>query len=215
MSDLQLSVEISTIVIFILSCLLAYFLTTEYLKKRYASHLFWSIGLWLFAIGVAEEIAFAFGIYSEFLISAYLFIVVLIVEALALGSIQLIKSRMVKLAYYCFVIISSLLVLASLLTSTIGNILENYVVFGNLPLSVIVTSSLCTFAAAIVIVVIAAMSYMKKKNVKMLYIITGVIVVSIAGTLYIVSFPEFLYFSEFFGILLLWLGFFDFKRIKG
>ena len=62
---------------------------------------------------------------------------------------------------------------------------------------------------------IAAISYKRTRSKKMLSIIAGVIVVSIAGTLYIASFPEFLYFSEFIGILLLWAGFFDagtFKR---
>jgi hypothetical protein len=37
------------------------------------------------------------------------------------------------------------------------------------------------------------------------------VVVSVAGSLYLVQFPAFLYYSEFIGILLLWLGFFDFS----
>ena len=92
--------------------------------------------------------------------------------------------------------------------------MQNYVVAGAPPISVIVTSSIATFPAAIVIIWVAAASYIQKRNVKMLSIIAGVIVVSIAGTLYIASFPAFLYYSEFFGILLLWLGFFDFSKLK-
>ncbi len=215
MVGLQAVVELSTIIILVLTVILAYYLTLGYMRKRNSSYLFWSLGLWSFAIGVILEIAFAFGVYSEFLIDLYLLVVVLIVDFLAMGSIRLLSSKRATMSYDYFVILSSVLVLISLLTSNVGNIIQNYVVFGNLPLSVILTSSLATFPAAIVIIVVAAMSYRKTRSVKMLSIIAGVIVVSIAGTLYIASIPEFLYFSEFFGILLLWLGFFDFSSLRG
>ncbi len=64
-----------------------------------------------------------------------------------------------------------------------------------------------TFPAAILLILIAAISYKKKRNYKMLSIIIGVIIVAMAGTLYIVEIPVFLYYSEFIGILLLWYGF--------
>jgi hypothetical protein len=60
-----------------------------------------------------------------------------------------------------------------------------------------------------------AVSYRKTRNKKLLSIIAGVIVVSIAGTLYIVAFPAFLYYAELAGIALLWLGFVDFKSPGG
>lgn len=46
-------------------------------------------------------------------------------------------------------------------------------------------------------------------NPKMLATIAGVVIVAIAGSLYIAQFPAFPYYSEFIGILLLWLLFFD------
>ncbi len=49
---------------------------------------------------------------------------------------------------------------------------------------------------------------------KMLSIIAGVIIVSIAGSLYIVHFPAFLYYSEFIGISLLWFGFIWSKAVS-
>lgn len=48
----------------------------------------------------------------------------------------------------------------------------------------------------------------------MLSIIAGVVIVSIAGSLFIAQFPAFLYYSEFIGILLLCLGFFDYKSLR-
>jgi hypothetical protein len=205
-------VEFSTILIFLLSAVLAVFLTRSYIQKRTTNYLFWSVGLWFFAIGVVEEILFAFGLYSRVLISSYLVIVALLVEFLALGSMQLVHSRNARYSYYAFSIAASIIVIVMLVLTNVGNVIENYVVFGVLPLSVIIASSLCTFPAAAVLIATAALSYKKTKNFKMLSIIAGVVTVSIAGSLYIVQFPAFLYYSEFAGILLLWLGFFSFSK---
>ncbi len=86
-------------------------------------------------------------------------------------------------------------------------------VFGPLPLSVVITSSIVTFPAAAILIIVAGISYYRGHDKKMLSIILGTIIVSIAGTLYIVQFPAFLYYAEFIGIVLLWLGFFDFRRV--
>ncbi|MDE1870492.1 MAG: hypothetical protein KGH71_05965, partial [Candidatus Micrarchaeota archaeon] len=69
-----------------------------------------------------------------------------------------------------------------------------------------------TFPAATVLVIVAAMGYRRTRSLKMVSIIAGVVVVSVAGTLYIASFPSFLYYAEFAGMLLLWMGFYDFRR---
>ena len=203
----QAFVEVSTIVILILSAALAVLLTAKFLKKRQRSHLYWSIGLWLFAVDVLLEVAFAYGVYSELLIGVYLFTVALLVEFLALGSVQLVKSKRLRLSYYAFCVASTALLAYSIAVSHIGNIITNYIVFGALPLLVTVMSIVVTFPAAAVLVAVAAVSYKRRRSKKMLSIIAGVVVVTVAGTLYIAAFPVFLYYSEFIGILLLWLGF--------
>ena len=48
---------------------------------------------------------------TNFLTSFYLFLVAVIVELLALGSIQLVKSKAIKKAYYAFCIVTTLLLL--------------------------------------------------------------------------------------------------------
>ncbi|EQD66108.1 conserved hypothetical protein, membrane [mine drainage metagenome] len=169
--------------------------------------MFWSIGMWFFTIGVLLEIVFAAGIYSEALIAIYLFTAVLVVESLALGSMQLIKSAVLKRSYYIYSIAATALLAYSLYTSNIGNVILHHIVFGLLPTFIVIASSIITFPAAIILIAIAAMSYMHKHSMKMLSIIAGVLVVSVAGTLYIAAFPAFLYYSEFIGILLLWAGF--------
>ncbi len=210
-------VLLSTVVITILSAVLASFLTMKYLKLRSKNYLFWSLGLWLFTAGVILEVVFALGFYSELMIDSYLAIVALLVETLALGSVQFL-GKTVKKAYYIYAIITTLAMIASFFFVKVGDVIANYVVFGLLPLLTTVTSSIVTFPAAAMIIVSAyltmrrARSYAdrkarKHKDLQMSSIIAGVLVVSVAGTLYIAAYPELLYWSEFFGILLLWLGF--------
>jgi hypothetical protein len=203
----QLSVEVTTVVTLLLTIFLAAVMTKRYMKRKSVSLMYWSTAIWIFALGVFIEIVFAYGIYSQDLIRSYLFLVAVLVELLALGSMQLVKNRNAKKVYNVFVILSTLLLAYSLMISNIGNIITDYVVFGLLPISVVITSSIITFPAAIILIAVAVKSYLVKRSSKLLSIIAGVIIVSIAGTLYIVQYPAFLYIAEFVGILALWYGF--------
>lgn len=208
MPQLQLESLAVTTVVFLLSLALTFVLTRSYFRGRKASVMFWSAGMWAFTAGVLLEIAFALNASSELLIALYLFIVALLVELLALGSIQLIGSNRVKRAYYVFCVITTVFIAYSLLSTNITNLIRDYIVYGNPPLLVIVASSLVTFPAAVVLIAVAVKSYLKTRSYKMLSIIAGVVVVSVAGTLYIASFPSILYAAEFVGIVLLWIGFY-------
>ncbi len=206
---LQLESLAVTIIVFILSLVLTIIMTQSYMKGRKLSSLFWSLGMWSFTLGVFLEILFALNVSPEPLLALYLFIVAALVEFLALGSIQLINSRKIKQIYYAFCILTTVFVAYSLFATRITNFIMDYIAYGNPPLLVIYASSLVTFPAAAVLVIVALKSYLKTKSYKMLSIILGVVIVSIAGTLYIVQFPSLLYAAEFIGILLLWVGFYS------
>ncbi len=208
-------VKFSTIIIFLLTIPLAAFLTQSFFKSKIRSYMYWSIGMWFFSLGVFIEVLFAFGIYNAFLGNGYMLSVALIVEFLALGSINLIKNSSIKKAYYLFCIASTIFLVYSILISPNIPIINNArIAFTVTSLLVSIASSIITFPAAAILVIVAALSYKRTRNIKMLSIIAGVIVVSIAGGLYIEEIPVFLYYSEFVGILLLWLGFFNFNRIR-
>lgn len=207
--------EISTVIILLLSIGLSMIISLNLMRKRTVSLFYWSAGLWVFSISVAIEVAFAFGIFSGILINSYLFLVAIIVEFLALGSVSLLNKKRLTDSYLIFNIAADIFLLFSLATNNVGNIITHGVVFGPLPILVTIASSIATFPAAVLLVVISAVSYRKTRNKKLLSIIAGVIVVSIAGTLYIVAFPAFLYYAELAGIALLWLGFVDFKSPGG
>ena len=197
----------SAALILALTAVLAALITRRYVSSKQTQYGFWSIGLWLFAFGVLLEVLFAIGFYNNAMAVAYFLSVALLVEFLAMGSVSMTKSRKAKHAYAAYSALAGAAVLYSLTSSHLGNVVINHVVFGVLPLSVVVSSSAATFPAAVILIALAARSYIKRRSSKMLSIIAGVIVVSVAGTLYIAEFPAFLYYSEFIGILLLWLGF--------
>jgi hypothetical protein len=209
---LQLEALAITVIVFILSLVLTIIMTQSYMRGKRSNVLFWSLGMWSFTIGVLLEILFASGISPEPLIALYLFVVALLVEFLALGSMELIGSKKLKMVYYLFCIITTIFVAYSLVVTKVTNFITNYIAYGNPPLLVIYSSSFVTFPAAAILVIIAAKTYIKTKSYQMMSIIVGVIIVSIAGTLYIVQFPSLLYAAEFIGILLLWIGFYSPKK---
>ncbi len=208
MDALQISVVFSTTIITVMSAILAVFLIFNYRTKKKRSYLFWSIGIWIFTLGAALETLFAFGIFNKDLISFYLFIAAVIVEMLALGSIQLVRTKSTRSVYYIYCAITTFTLAFSIIYSHIGNIITKYVVSGILPSLILIASSLVTIPGAIILITIAAMNYKKgKSKKKMLDIIIGTVILSMGGVLYITAIPEFLYFVEFVGISILWFGF--------
>ncbi len=211
---MYLLAQISTVVILILSLGLTLIISANYIKKRQSNLLSWTAGLWVFTISVALEVVFSLGYETGFLIKSYLILVAILVELLALGSVLLLKKRKFTLYYGIFMVLSTAFILYSAAVSSIGDIITHGVVFGVIPILISVSSIIITFPAAIILILISGISYKKTRNPKLLSIIVGVIVVSVAGTLYIVEFPAFLYYAEFVGILLLWIGFVDFSVLK-
>jgi len=206
--------EVSTIIILILSLGLSILITSNYIRKKQSNLLAWTGGLWVFTISVALEVVFSTNYETSFLIKSYLILVAIIVELLALGSVLLLKKHNITLYYIIYMVISTVFVITSAVVSTVGDIITHGVVYGVLPLLISISSITVTFPAAILLIYISLTSYMKTKNPKLLSIAVGVVIVSVAGTLYIVEFPAFLYYAEFVGILLLWIGFVDFKILK-
>lgn len=204
---------ISTVIILILTIGLSSIISLNYARKRSANLLSWSVGLWVFTVSVALEVVFALGFENAILIKSYLVLVAVLVELLALGSVILLHNRKYLNIYGLYIIITTVFVAFATGYSRIGDVITHGVVFGPLPIIVTVSSILVTFPAAVILVIISSLSYVKSKNPKLLSIIAGVIIVSIAGTLYIVQFPAFLYYAEFAGILLLWIGFVDFSVV--
>ena len=210
---MYVSVLIATLFIFLASSLLSALLTMNFFRKSVSSYIYWSTGMWLFALASFLEILFSAGMYNIPLIDIYLFSVAVLVQFLSLGSLALTRKDSIFRVYAGYSIASDILLSVTLVVYPVGYVLTNGVVFGLLPLFVTIVSSIITFPAAVILIVVGALSYRTGKDTRMLSIIAGTIVVSIAGTLYIAAYPAFLYYAEFIGIVLLWLGFVDFRYL--
>lgn len=210
----DLLVGVSTIVFFLLSSVLALFLTDAYAVRRQRSYLYWSIGLWLFALTDLFEMLFAFGTYASLMGQVYLFVVAFMVIPLAMGSLELIKTVNIRRVYLGYSVVTVLLLAYFTFSVDPGNIVVGSVVGANIPINVIIYSSLITFPAMVVLIVVALLSSLRTKRKKMLWIVLGMLVFGVSGTLYIAAFPAAVYYGEFIGLVMLWLGFFDFSVLK-
>lgn len=196
-----------TSVVFVLSLGLTVVMGIKAAKVKSRSLEFWFGGMVVFSLSVLLEIIFAIGFYPALLLRSYLFLVAAIVELLALGSVSLTGNGKYSISYGIYAVITSVFLIYTLASGALGKMIVSHVFFGALPILVTVASSLITFPAAVIILVKAALDYRRGHSPNMISIIAGVIVVSVAGTLYITGFPSFLYLAEFIGIFLLWFGF--------
>lgn len=205
---------VSTIAIVALSFLISLLITLSYVRSKAPNQLFWSFGMWLFAICAFLETLFAVGVYSQFIIKLYLLLVAVLVELLAMGSTILLRRSLFSQIYAAYSMATTAFLGYALVASgSLGNLLADGVVFGSLPVSVTLGSVLITAPGATLLILISMVSFLKKRDPRILSIIIGVIVLSAGGTLYIATFPAFLYITEFVGVLLIWFGFMDFRSI--
>lgn len=191
-----------------ISLLLAVFLLRKYTRGRRASYLYWGIGIVLVFVTLLQEAALYVGVFSQLLIRSYLVLVAVLVGILSLGSAELsLRGRWKGLWFGYIGVTSVAMAVVGALTSVPSSILYDGVVWSLPPVAIVVASSLVTVPGAMMLILASAYGAWRQRRLELLYITAGTIVISVSGSLYIVSFPTTLYFAEFVGILLLFLGF--------
>ncbi len=215
MDVIQIFIGISIFILSMLSFLLSYLL----LKKRTISksYIFWATGIALVGVTVFQEFIIYFNYWSEFFIQLYIFLIAILVGILSIGSVLMLNSRKIKYVWIGYVAIIGIITLLYSFTLPIPkSIIANGIIINNvvLPMPDVISSSLLTIPAALVLIILALKSFLKTKNYSTLLIALGVIVITIAGTLYIINFPVLLYYAEFIGILILFFGFMGIPKRK-
>lgn len=194
---------------------LAVLVLQRYRIERRTCHLYWGVGLLLVVAVLAAEAALYVGVWSQPLIQSYLILAAVLVGILSLGSADLSLRGRWKALYFGYVGVTSVALLAVGLATTIPtSIISGGVVSGLPPLWVDVLSSLITFPAAVLLIVSSLYGAFRQHQPRLLFITAGAIVFSAAGTLYLVSFPVTLYYSDFVGVVLLFLGFVTLPRLE-
>ncbi|HEY6239046.1 MAG TPA: hypothetical protein VIZ68_07680 [Thermoplasmata archaeon] len=199
---------LALVVLSVLTLLLAAVEARRFAARGGRAHLYWSAGLGLVVVTILFEAVFYSGAWSELLAQSYLFLVAVLVGLLSLGSAELLLPARARPIYAGYVAVTCAIVGYFSLTQPVApSILSDGVFTGNPSLAVILASSLVTLPAAAVMVIGSLRSAVKLRQWRLLYVTAGILVISAAGTLYIVSVPITLYFAEFVGVLLLFIGF--------
>ncbi|MGA7476748.1 MAG: hypothetical protein WBW47_05955 [Thermoplasmata archaeon] len=203
-------------VLSVVAFVLAMLVLLRFRKERRACHLYWGVGLFLVFVTLVEEAVLDVGVWSQLLIQSYLILVAVLVGILSLGSAELSLSGRWRALWFGYIgVMSAALVILGLMVSVPSSIVVGGVVSGLPPPSIEVLSSLITVPGALLLIVSSLYGALRQRRLNLLYIALGTAVISAAGALYLVSLPVTLYYAEFVGVVLLFLGFVKIPRLVG
>ncbi len=187
---------------------LAVLVLLRFRKEGRRSHLYWGVGLLLVFVTLAQEVVLYIGVWSEPFVQTYLILVALLVSILSLGSAELSLKGRWKASWFAFVIVTGVaLTVVGFLYTVPSSIVVDGVVSGSAPTPILLVSSIVTFPAAALLVGSSLYGAIWQKQRHLLFITFGTLVIAAAGALYLVSVPVTLYYAEFVGVALLFLGF--------
>jgi hypothetical protein len=187
----------------------------QYLLKGQRTQLAWGSGLLLGAAAMFVETAVYLGYTTNFVLQAYVFLSAAIVGILSLGATKLLKRPRFEQAYTAFILAAcGLVAVFSFTTSLPASMVSGGVITGDPPLTLLLLSSLVTGPATVVLIGSAVLSLRKSWRWQTLLMVAGALVLGAGGTFYIASFPVVLYYAEFLGIGLLFLGLISLPQVS-
>ena len=179
----------------------------KFAEARSMPQLMWGTGLAFGAAAMAVETVVYFGYVSEGLLQAYVFFSAAIVGVLSLGATRVLRSARFEAVYLWYTIAGCVAVgVASFLTPLSPSMVSQGVIAQDPPLLLLVLSTLVTGPATVVLVGSAVQGLRRSRRWQTMLMVAGALVLGAGGTLYIASFPVALYYAEFIGIGLLFLG---------
>lgn len=173
----------------------------------------WAVGLSMATAAMVIELLAYVGIVTEPLLQAYVFFSAAIVGVLSLGTLRAFHHENWNRTYFGYTSVA-LAALAVLCFSTPMplSMVQSGVISANPPLSLLILSSFITGPATILLLYASVSSLRRSFRWRGLTMMTGAVVLGAGGLFYIASFPVMLYYAEFVGIILLFVGLVDFSR---
>lgn len=179
----------------------------QYRERRVATELMWGGGLALAAAAMGVEAVVYIGIVTVPLLQAYVFFSAAIVGILSLGATKVLRSPRIAKGYTVYTLATCAVVgVMSFVTPLSTSMVTQGIITGNPPLSLLILSSLVTGPATVVLLAASVVSLRRSWRIQTLLMVAGALILGAGGTLYIASFPVALYYAEFIGIFLLFLG---------
>jgi hypothetical protein len=203
----------------LLLCLVLGFLSVRGLigavKERSRHQLMFGSGLGLGTAAVAIEVAAYVGYVNTPMLQAYVFFSAAIVGVLSLGSAGSVKKGRFENVYSAFILAAcGVVAYASFATPVSVSIVKSGVISGNPPLLLLLLSSVVTVPATVVLLTASVLHLRKHFHARGLLLVAGASILGAGGAFYIASFPVALYYAEFLGILMLFLGLVDLSRFS-
>jgi hypothetical protein len=179
----------------------------RFLRKPEPTQGMWAAGMGMAAAAMGIETVVYVGVVSSGLLEAYVFVSAALVGLLSLGCTHVIRVVGFPKAYGAFILAAcAVLAAACALTPLPLSMVSNGIIWQSPPLTLLILSSIITGPATIVLLAASVVSLRRSRKWQNLLIIGGALVLGAGGTLYIASFPVFLYYAEFIGIVLLFGG---------
>jgi len=179
----------------------------RFLRQHEPTQAMWAGGMSLAAAAMAIEAAVFVGYTSTVLLEGYVFASAALVGLLSIGCSHVIRVRWFVKTYAGFILAAcAALAFLSFSTPLPSSMVSNGIISGDPPLSLLIVSSIVTGPATIVLLAASVVSLRRSHRWQTLMIIAGALVLGTGGSLYIASFPVFLYYAEFIGIVLLFAG---------
>ncbi|MCI4345236.1 MAG: hypothetical protein L3K07_00555 [Thermoplasmata archaeon] len=184
-------------------------------KVRSRHQLMFGSGLGLGTAAVAIEVLAYVGIVNTPMLQAYVFFSAAIVGILSLGSAASLRPGRFEDVYSAFILAGCAIVgFVSFTTPVPVSIVRSGVISGNPPLLLLLLSSLVTVPATVVLLTASVLHLRRHFHARGLMMVAGASILGAGGAFYIASFPVALYYAEFLGILMLFLGLVDLSRFS-
>lgn len=176
-------------------------------RARVRVQMWWAGGLGLATGAMAVETIVYTGIQTDWLLQTYVFLSAALVGILSVGAFRVFRRPRLEGAYSAYVLgASAVLAIATFATPVPAGMVTQGIITGNPPLVLLLLSSLITGPATVVLLTSAGSSLRRSRDWRTLLMVGGALVLGTGGFLYIASFPVALYYAEFVGILLLFVG---------
>ena len=183
-------------------------------RDRSRHQAMFGLGLVCGATAMLVELVAYLGFVDSPLLQTYVFLSAAIVGVLSLGSVKSFRNRWFEPLYVGYQA-AAMAVVAwfSFATPMPDSMVRAGIVVGNPPLLLLILSSFVTVPATIVLLTAAAVHLRHSFRPKGLLMVSGACVLGAGGAFYIASFPVILYYAEFVGIVMLFLGLADLSRL--
>jgi hypothetical protein len=183
-------------------------------RTRKVAQAMWAGGLVLGAAAMAIELLAYVGVVTEGLLQTYVFLSAGIVGVLSLGAVASFHRPRLTVGYTGFQVAALAATgVVSFATRLPLSMVSQGIIVGDPPVSLIVLSTVVTGPATVVLLWSAVASLRRAFRWSHVTMIAGACVLGAGGTLYLASFPVMLYYAEFVGIVMLFVGLVNLSRV--